>query len=44
MNQVDLPDPVYRDLAELWEQNITMKLELDKMKKELEELKKNEAV
>ena len=44
MNQVDLPDPVYRDLAELWEQNITMKLELDKMKNELEELKKNEAV
>lgn len=44
MNQVDLPDPVYRDLAELWEQNIVMKLELDKLKKELEEIKQDEAV
>lgn len=44
MNQVDLPDPVYRDLAELWEQNIVMKMELDRLKKELEEIKRDEAV
>ena len=43
MNQVDLPDPVYRDLAELWEQNIVLQLEIEKMKKELEDIK-NEAV
>ena len=43
MNQVDLPDPVYRDLAELWEQNIVLQLEIEKMKKELEDMK-NETV
>ena len=44
MNQVDLPDPVYRDLAELWEQNIVMKMEIDNLKKELEERKEHETV
>ena len=44
MNQVDLPDPVYRDLAELWEQNIVMKMEIEELKKQLEERKEHEAV
>jgi len=44
MNQTDLPDPVLRDIAELWEQNIVMRLELDKLKKELEEKKEHEAL
>ena len=44
MNQVDLPDPVYRDLAELWEQNIVMKMEIEELKKQLEERKDHEAV
>ena len=44
MNQVDLPDPVYRELAELWEQNIVMKMEIEELKKQLEERKEHEAV
>ena len=44
MNQVDLPDPVYRDLAELCEQNIVMKMEIEELKKQLEERKEHEAV
>ena len=44
MNQVDLPDPVYRDLAELWEQNIVMKLQIENLENTIKELREDETV